>query len=75
MKIPLQRFPQDINNQYKIVDLVDKDGVLYVNIRKGMHDLKQADHIAFECIVKLLNTHGYYPLRSNPGIWCHKMLA
>ena len=56
------------------MDLVDKYGFVYVNIRKGMYISKQADCIAFDCLVKLLKPHGYYPLRSNPGIWCHETL-
>ena len=39
-----------------------------------MYGLKQVAHIAFDRLVKLLNPHGYYPLRSNPIIWCHKTL-
>ena len=74
MKIPLCWFPLYIIDQYKIVDLVDKDGFVYIKIHKGMYGLNQAAHIAFECLVKLLKPHVYYPLGSNPGIWCHKIL-
>ena len=72
MKIPLRWFPQYIIDKYKIMSLVEKDGFAYVDIRKGMYGLKQADCIAFDHLVKLLKLHGYYPLRSNPGIWCHE---
>ena len=54
------------------MDLVDKDGFVYVNICKGMYGLKQAAHIDFHRLVKPLKPHGYYSLRSNSGIWCHK---
>ena len=40
-KIPLFWFPQDIIDQYKIMDLVEKDAFVYVNIYKGMYGLKQ----------------------------------
>ena len=56
------------------MDLVDKDGFVHVKIRKGMYILKQAARISFDRLVELLKPHGYYPLSSNPGIWCHKTL-
>ena len=74
MKIPLHWFPQEIINQYKIMDLLDKYSFVYVKIRKGMYSINQEACIAFYHLVKQLKPHGYYPLRSNPGIWCHGML-
>ena len=68
MKIPLWWFPLDIISQYKIIDLVDKDGFVYVNICKGMYSINQSACIYFDCMVKLLKPHGYYPLHSNPRI-------
>ena len=41
-KIPLRWFPQDIIDQYKIMDLVDRDGFVYVEIQKVMYGLRQA---------------------------------
>ena len=73
IKILLLWFPQDIIAQYKTMDLVDKDIFVYVEIRKGIYVLKQEDCLYFDCLVKLLKPHGYYPLRSNPDIWCHEM--
>ena len=58
MKIPLRCFPQDIIDQYIIMYLVEKDGYVYVDIRRGMYGLKQAARIAFEHLVKLLKPHG-----------------
>ena len=74
IKIPLLWFPQDIIDQYKIMGLVDKNSFVYVNIHKGAYGLKRATCINFDRLVKLLKPHGYYPLRSNPGIWCHETL-
>ena len=75
MKIPLRWFPQGIIDQYKIMNLLDKDKFSHVDIRKGIYGQKQTVHISFGHIVKLLKPYGYYPLRSNPGIWCHDMLS
>ena len=74
MKIPLCFFAQDIIDQYKIMDLVDKDGFFYVDIRKGVYVLKQAARVAFDFLVKLMKPRGYHPLCSSPGIWCHETL-
>ena len=63
-----------IIDQYKIMDLVDRDSFVYINIRKGVYGLKQEYLIAIDRLVKLLKAHGYYPLRSNPGIWCYETL-
>ena len=65
---------QDIIDQYKIVDLVDKYGFVYFDIHQDMYGLKQAARIAFDRLVKLLKPNGYYPLQSNRVIWCHKTL-
>ena len=74
MKIPMRWFSQDIIDQYKIMDLLDKDGFVYVKILKGMYGLKQAAHIYFDRLVKLLKLNGCYPLFSNPVVWCHETL-
>jgi len=73
MKIPLRWFPQDVIDQYDIMmSMVEPDGFIYVDIRKGMYGLKQAARIAFDCLVTLMKPHGYAPLRCNPGIWRHE---
>ena len=72
MNIPLRWFTQDIIKQYKIMDLVDKDGFVYVDICKGMYGLNQAARIDFDRIAKLLKPHVYYSLHSNPVSWCHE---
>ena len=74
MKIPLNCFPQDTIDKYKIMDFVDKDGFVQVEIRKGMYGLKNAARIAFDRLLKVMKHHGYHPLRSNPGIRYHETL-
>ena len=39
-----------------------------------MNGIKQADRIDFDRLVKIINPRGYYPLHSNPGIWCHETI-
>ena len=55
------------------MDLVYKDSFVFFDILKGMYSLKKSDHVVSDHIAKLLKPHDYYPLRSNPGIWCQGM--
>lgn len=75
MKIQIKWIPEEIILQYGLREVVDADGYVYVEIRKGMYGLKQAARIAYDRLVKLLGHHGYYPIRHCPGLWKHKMLA
>ena len=69
MKLPFHIIPEEIRIQYNLYNLVEPDGCVYIEIRKGMYGLKQAARLAFDNIVNLLAPHGYYPIRHMPGIW------
>ena len=56
------------------MDVVDKYGFFYGKIRKVMYGIKQSARIDFDCLLKLMKTHEYHPLRSNSGMWCHETL-
>ena len=56
------------------MDLLEKYYFVYVKICKSVYGIKQSSRITFDRLVKLLNPHGYYPLRSNPGIRYQKTL-
>ena len=72
IKIPFRWIPEEIRQQYNIYDLVEPDGYVYCEVRKGMYGLKQAAHLAFDNLIKLLAPDGYYPVRESPGLWKHK---
>ena len=40
--------PDDIIEQYNLMNLVDDDGYLYIEICKGMYGLKQAALLAYQ---------------------------
>ena len=71
MKLPFNVIPDETKTQYKLHDIVEPDGYVYIEIRKGMYGLKQAARLAFDNLVKLLAPHGYHPVRHMPGIWKH----
>ena len=72
MKIHRRHIPQDIQQQYKMEAMFDKDGYAYFEIMKGMYGLKQAGLIAYNQLVKNLAPHGYHPVKHTTGLWSHK---
>jgi hypothetical protein len=53
-------------------DLVDDNGFVNVEIRRGMYGLPQAGRIAYDYLKDLLAPHGYAPCELTPGLWKHK---
>ena len=46
MRMHLHNIPQEIIDQYKLTNLVDPNGYVYIKIRQAMYGLKQAIFIA-----------------------------
>jgi hypothetical protein len=71
MKMLLSRFPEEIVNKYNI-DALAIDGWVYLEIRKGIYELKQVGLLADQLLQTRLAPFGYYPARRTPGLWLHK---
>jgi hypothetical protein len=71
MKMLLSRFPKEKIKKYNLNALV-VNGWVYIEIRKGMHGLKQSGHLANQLLQTCLAPFGYYPARRTPGLWLHK---
>jgi hypothetical protein len=71
MKMMLSRFPKEIILKYNLNALA-VDGWVYIEIRKGMYDLKQSGILANQLLQTRLAPFGYYPARHTPGLWLHK---
>jgi hypothetical protein len=71
MPMLLPRFPEEIVGKYNLKALAI-DGWVYIEIRKGMHGLKQAVLLTNQLLQKSLTPFGYYPSRHTPGLWLHK---
>ncbi len=71
MRIALSLIPQEIIDEYKLLDLVHDDGYVYIIIKKGMYGLPQAGILANKLLAKRLGKHGYYQCRHTPGLWKH----
>ena len=60
LKLKLTDIPQEVIDEYKLMEKVTPDGYVYVEIRKGMYGLPQAGLIAQELLEKRLNEAGYF---------------
>jgi hypothetical protein len=71
MKMLLSHFPEENVQKYNLNALA-VDGLVYIEIRKGMYGLKQAGLLANQLLQTRLAPFGYYPARHTPGLWLHK---
>ena len=70
MQIPLTIIPQDIIDQYQLQQIV-RNGVIYMDIQKGMLGLKQVGKLANNCIKTHLAKYGYSPVPCTTSLWRH----
>ena len=71
MRIPLKIIPYEIIYAYNLTALVNKQGWIYMRIKKGMYVLKQAGIIFNQELVKHVAPFGYHPVKHTPGLWVH----
>jgi hypothetical protein len=71
MQLCLDIIPEEIILAYNLRDIVDPDGWVYIEIRKGMYGLPQAGILANKLLEKCLSTRGYYQCQHMPGLWRH----
>ena len=72
MRIRLADIPEEVIEHYKLKEKANKDGFVFVEIRRGMYGLPQAGIIAQELLEKRLNERGYQQSKFTPGLWTHK---
>ena len=72
IRIKLSDLPQEIIDQYQLKDKVNKNGMVFVAVTKGMYGLPQSGLLANELLEKRLNQHGYFQSKFVPGLWRHK---
>jgi hypothetical protein len=70
--IKLSDLLEEIIQQYKLRHKVNKQGMTFVKVTKGMYGLPQSGLLANELIEKCLNQRGYYQSKFVPGLWRHK---
>ena len=69
MRIPLKIVPTEIVQAYSLDSLVDDQGLVYTRIEKGMYDLKQAEIIANQELVKYMAPYGCHLAKHTSGLW------
>ena len=70
-RMKLDLFPEDIIDEYNLKDIVDADGNIFCEVRRGMYGLPQAGIIAQELLEKRLHIAGYSQSKLTPGYWTH----
>ena len=73
MRLPLHYIPEDIIAQYNLL-VLDLDGWVYLDIRKGMPGLKQAGTIPNNRLTLHLAKNSYAPAPHTPLLWAHAHL-
>ena len=73
MHIALEDIPQEIINEYNLL-VIAYNIYVYVEIRKGMYDLREVGIIAYIRLVDNMVPHGYSPACYTPGLWKHDTL-
>ena len=68
IRIKISNIPEEIIIEYKLQDLITKDGSIYIQANKGMYGLPQLGLLANELLEKRLNRHGTDKV---PGLWRH----
>ena len=72
MKFHIETIPQEIIDDYNLLNIVDNQGFVYVKIVKGMYGLKQERIISHKYLIHHLAPLGYHPKSHNPGLWKHE---
>ncbi len=75
MRLRLDIIPKEIKLTYNLCDIVDPDGWVYIEIRKGMYGPPQAGILANKLLEQGLSARGYYQCQCTPGLWQHMWWA
>ena len=72
MKFHIATIPQEIIDDYNLLNIVDNQGYVYVKIVKVMNGLKQLGIIAHKPLIHHLAPFRYHPARHTPGLRQHE---
>jgi hypothetical protein len=72
IRVKINDLPEEIINEYKLVHKkVNKVGMVYIQVTKGMYRLPQAELLANKLLKQCLNKQGYFQSKLVPGLWKH----
>ena len=72
VKVKCDPVPQEIKDKHNPQEKVTNDGHVHVEMRKGMHGLKQAGALVNTQSEKFLKQDGHVKTNFTPGLWKHK---
>jgi hypothetical protein len=70
-RMKINDLPKEIVKEYKLRAMVNKPGMVYIKVTKGMYSLPQAGLLANKLLEQRLNRHGYFQSKLAPGLWKH----
>jgi len=71
IRVKINDVPEEIINEYKLRKKVNKAGMVFIEVTKGMYGLPQVGLLANELLKQRLNKHGYFQSKLVPGLWKH----
>ena len=71
MRMKLTDFPKHVQQQYNN-QAYAKNCYVYLEIRRSIYGLPQADKLGRKYIQGKLHPHGYYEVSHTPGLWKKK---
>jgi hypothetical protein len=69
--IHISLIPQEIIDEYNLMEFVNEQGYVLVQVSKGMYGLPQAGALANRLLKVRLDKHGYFECEHTPGLWRH----
>eukprot|EP00804_Cyclotella_cryptica_P014411 CCRYP_004761-RA/>CCRYP_004761-RA protein AED:0.45 eAED:0.51 QI:0/-1/0/1/-1/0/1/0/126 len=70
-KIKLCDIPEEIIQEYRLLEKATPYGWVYICCTRGMYGLPQAGSLVRDLLEKRLNEAGYYQSAIIPGLWKH----
>ena len=71
IRMKIDNLPEEIINEYKLHKKVNKAGIVYIEVPKGMYRLPQAGLLTNKLLEQCLNKHRYFQSKLVPGLWKH----
>ena len=71
MRLKLSDLPEYCVERYNLEPKADKNGQVYVEIRREMYGLPQTGLLAQQLLEERLNAKGYSQSTLVPGLWTH----
>ena len=72
IRISINDIAEEIIIEYKLREIADSKGMVYIQANRGMYGLPQSGLLANELLKKRLNKRDYHQSKLVPELWSHK---